>query len=307
MQDLIDKIEALKNMDKSNYPVEAVKGIFNEMGKVGSVVVKLHPGKVIMRARMNKEDEIFYSKCQLTYTPSQFNKSYQRASTPDKTMFYGSIIPEFVSQDELNNARVIGIVEAIPWLREKGVNGIQNLTFGKWIVKEDLNLLAIVFEKDHYEKSSYTREIVDYFEKFMIAHPELVDKTIAVNDFFANEFSKEDINHDHDYLISALFTEMAVSRGFDGVFYPSVRTSGKGFNLAITPYAADNKLDLRAVGECKVYKKDMQWFADNIRGTELYPNQVHFEMFDMEPPVFVGEEESLRRVGAKSIDELRNG
>ena len=131
MKELHEKIDALKTMDKSNYPIDEIKGIFNELGKVGSVVVKLHPGKVIMRARMNKEDEVFFSKCQLTYTPSQFNKSYQRASTPDMTMFYGSIIPEFVSPEELNNARVIGIVEAIPWLREKGVNGIQNLTFGK--------------------------------------------------------------------------------------------------------------------------------------------------------------------------------
>ena len=41
--------------------------------------------------------------------------------------------------------------------------------------------------------------------------------------------------------------------GYDGVFYPSVRVGGKGFNIAITPEAT-KKLGLYVAGECSIYK-----------------------------------------------------
>ena len=55
----------------------------------------------------------------------------------------------------------------------------------------------------------------------------------------ANEFAKENINEDYDYMISAVFSEMATKNRVDGIIYPSVRVGGKGFNIAITPKATE--------------------------------------------------------------------
>lgn len=61
-----------------------------------------------------------------SFKPQQFNNIYQRASTPNRTMFYGSIIPEELDKGDLDNERVVVTTEALSWIGSKetcGVNG----------------------------------------------------------------------------------------------------------------------------------------------------------------------------------------
>lgn len=301
-----DSIEKLANLNLSSNPYDEAKKLIGQLGKFGCILVTLHQGKTIMRARPNFNDERFISKCQLTYKPQQFNKTYQRASTPNMTMFYGCVIPENIEAGELDNARVVGVLEAIPWLRDKTSKGFQKISFGRWIVTKDINIIAIVQHGNFFNESSYTRELVTAFKNFTKEYPDLQEETLHISDFFANQFAKDGIANNFDYLLSACFTETVVNKGLDGVLYPSVRVGGKGFNVAIKPETADTSLELVVAGECSIYKNNDHSFVDNDTIVELKPNQTNFELFPVAPQYHAGQEVALKQIGLKSMNELTN-
>ena len=297
-------LEILSQLDLSKYPYKETKNLIAQLGKFGCILVTLHKGKTLMRARPNFNNERFFSKCQLSYKPQHFNKTYQRASTPYRTMFYASMVPETIQSGELDNTRFIGAFEALPWLRDKTTKGYQMITYGRWLVTNDINLIAIVQHDDFYKESSYTRELVQTFKKFTEDFPDLKDETLAISDFFANEFAKVETNNDYDYLLSATFSELVVDKGIDGILYPSVRVGGQGFNVAINTEIADTHLDLIIAGECSIYKYFENIIVDNETAVELKSNQSNFELLPVDPQYHVGEEECLKHLGIKSISEL---
>src|SRR4051794_34584351 len=103
----IEAIQELKKIDLSTYPADRVRKLIDKLGRFGIISIDLHPGKTIIRARPNNPVEIFKNRSELSYVPQSKNHKYQRASTPNQTMFYGGTIPENIREGELNNARVI--------------------------------------------------------------------------------------------------------------------------------------------------------------------------------------------------------
>lgn len=295
----------LKSLDLKTYPYNEIISNIKQVGDIGMIEEILFPGRFVFRARQNGKDEQFYSKCQLTYKPQQFNKTCQRASTPNMTMFYGSVLPEEINENDLDEVRVAPIFEAVPWLRDKTVKGKRTITFSKWKVTQDIRLIAIIQHGNFYDKSSYTKKLMNHFEKFLNKHPEKKEGTKAFCDFISGEFAKEvDSKHDYDYLISAAFTEMIVEFGYDGVLYPSVQVDGKGFNVAITPFAADNKLQLEGVIECTAYKLYENTVLDNDRIAVLQPNQLNFEYEKVEDEYHEGELNCIKKLGLNSVNDL---
>jgi hypothetical protein len=265
------------------------------------MVVTLNVGKSLMRARPNYNGERFSKKSDFSYKPEELNETYQRASTPYQTMFYATSIPEKVEKGELDNARIIGVAETIPMLRNREQSGYQKISFGRWYVEEDIKLIAIVHEKNFYKESSYTRELFEAHENFMKQVPEeIAEKSIKILNFLAAEFSKKEIAKDYEYMISAIFSENMVNNGLDGIIYPSVRVDGKGFNVAITPNAT-KKLKLYVAGECSIYKLKDQVVIGNDAIIELDGNQNEFKLIDIENH----QKECLEKLGIKSIDELK--
>ncbi len=296
-------INILKGLDLTKYPYNEVRKQISNIGVVGQLRVTFHPGKSIYRARPNSIDEHFYSKCQLTYKPQHFNETYQRASTPNMTMFYGSVLPEELESEELNESRVVPSYEAVPWLRDKSTKGHRKITYSRWFVTQEINLIAIVQHDKYYDNSSYTRRLMKDFKRFLNENADKKDETIAFTTFLANEFAKE-VKIDHEYLISAAFAQSMVEKGYDGVLYPSVKLDGTGFNVALTPQAADSKLQLGLVVECSAYKYYEKTVLDNDYQAILYPSQTNFELLKIENDDYAGIEECLDQLGLKSIDDL---
>jgi hypothetical protein len=293
-------IENFKNLNLSTYPESDIRSIFKEVGKIIHIVVKFHKGKSVMRARPNYNGERFTKMSDFSFKPSKYNNTFQRASTPMQTMFYATSIPDIIEKGELDNMRVIGVAETIPLLREKDKSGYQKISFGRWYVKEDLNLIAIVHEKRYQEQSNYTRELVEAYSSFIENFSlEIKSRSLKFHSFLAEEFSKEEINGDFDYMISAIFTDMVVKQGFDGVLYPSVRVGGKGFNIAITPEAT-KKIELLAAGECSLYKLKDQTIVGNDAFIKLNGSEETFELIEMENH----EKECLAELGVTSVNEL---
>jgi hypothetical protein len=290
----------MKNLDLSTYPKDEIISLFQQVGKIGHIVVTFHKGKSVMRARPNYEGERFEKKNDYSFKPQKFNKTYQRASTPNQTMFYATSIPENIPQGELDNMRVIGVAETIPMLKDKTKSGYQKISFGKWIVHEDIHLIAIVQKEKYAEKSSYTKELADAYKNFIETAPkDILENSLAFTTFLADEFSKELIRQDYDYMISALFTELVIQSGFDGVLYPSVRMGGQGFNIAITPESTQ-KLGLYIAGECSIYKLKDHAVLGNDAIVELMGNEEEFKLAEMRSD----KKECLAQLGIESIDEL---
>ncbi len=111
MLDLVNRFKALKLED---YPENEINSLITEIGVVPIMRSEYHEGKLIYRARPhNNEDEDFSTISDLSYKPEQYNNTYQRASTPHKTMFYGALIPEEVGNDLIDDERIIGASEVI--------------------------------------------------------------------------------------------------------------------------------------------------------------------------------------------------
>lgn len=294
-------ISELKKLDLSTYPEQEIRFLLGKIGIMASMVVMYHKGKSVMRARPHDENERFKLKSDLSYKPQKFNRTYQRASTPYETMFYATAVPDIVEPGELENMRVIGIAETIPMMRDLKKSGYQKVSFGRWYVKETLNLLAIVHKDSYSKESSFTKELVEAFHEASKNVPkEIVEKSLKIQTYLAEEFSKENLRGDYDYMISAIFTQIAVSKGYDGVFYPSVRVGGRGFNIAITPEAS-KKMGLYVAGECSVYKINDHTILGNDAILELDGEQEEFELREIPN----NQQLILSKLGLKTLDELK--
>lgn len=303
-------ITELQKLNLSQYPEQEIRALLNNIGKMASMQVNFHPGKIVMRARPHESENMrFTKKSDLSFKPQQFNKTYQRASTPNETMFYATAVPDKLQPGELDSLRIIGVLESMPELRNNESSLYKKISFGKWEVVENLKLLAIVHRESYFKESSYTRELVGAYNtsienipnEILKDQPDIIERSLKIQTYLADEFAKEDISHDYDYMISSLFSEIAVKNGFDGIFYPSVRVLGKGFNIAITPKATE-KLQLIVAGECSLYKHKMHTIVGNDAIVELVGNEDEFVLVDLPNNL---QKVCLNQIGIESLEELK--
>jgi len=305
IEHLKSSIAKLKNLDLSTYPTDEIISLMKNFGKVVVIEYKLHPGKIILRARPQDNQWPYKTRASLSYKPQQFNKTYQRASTPNQTMFYGSIIPEEIDKGELDNERIVVTMEASQWLAKQTECGVRQIAYSKWEVTSDIKLVAVLQNKDFFDASAHTRKIVKDFNAFVENNPEYREPSILISDYIAGEFGKEEIPADYHYLISALYTDFVIDAGFDGVLYPSVRVRGEGFNVAITPEAADSKIKLVAAGECTIYKRVFgDSIIDNNTGVQITNENEPFVFLPVDTKDHTGETTCLANLGVNKTDEL---
>lgn len=297
IQEVINKLRAL---DLKTYPYDEIHGLIKQFGKFGLVEMTLHPGKILMRARPNEGAGTFTTRDELSYKPARFNKTYQRASTPNQTMFYAGAIPEDIKKGELDNSRVVASVEASSLLRDKGKEGEQLITFSKWVVTNDIPLLALCYHKDFVSKSSHTEELYNAYHKWIKELPQdLLERSILITSFLAEEFAKREIGGDFDYMISAIFSEISVSRGRAGIYYPSVKADGMAYNVAIAPEIVDSSLRLLVAGECTIYKKGDHTIVDNETICEINDDGKPFVLKPVASEHHAGRENVLRELNRR--------
>lgn len=277
-------IRKLQELSKSKCSKIEIQEVMNNVGLNSDIVVHFTEGTTIMRGRPNKYDERFQSKTDYSFKPQCCNREYQRASTPENTMFYG-VVPNIkntinITSDELLNMRLTVLCE----LFHNGLNleKTPKVSFGKWRVKngKQLNLLAIV-QEDKYKKSNELLNELslayNYFVKQEVNN-HIKEKSLIYGTFLANEFSKSQISSEYDYMISAVFSEfVSKNRNLDGILYPSVSAEGKYFNIAINPDAVNDKIELSDVGECPIFKTsddfiidESDFYADNLADKDFF-------------------------------------
>lgn len=291
-------IKDLKDLDLSLYPYDKVRNSLISLSQVGIMAIVFHAGKHILRARPNEEDITFTTREDLSYKPSCLNTTYQRASTPNQTMFYGVPYPDELPPDFQTNSRLVSAAETSWLLREKGQDGEQTLTFSRWEVTQDILLIAVCYFEDFITKNPYFEELNQAYQYYLSKlSPDKQDNYKAITDFLANEFAKEQIRNDYDYLISAIFSERIVESGKAGVIYPSVRSKGIWFNVAIHPNYVDSSMKLIACAECTIYKKGGKTIIDNETACLIQDDSLPFKMTPVQDCYRIGRNNILRELG----------
>lgn len=286
-------IDNLKQLKLSDYPIAEIDNLMANMGPVAIFVTEYNHTIEIERAVNNTKDEPeFNSVSRISFKPAQYNHNYLRASTPNNTMFYGSVVPlelqESKDEKERRNARIVGMAEVSTLIRSSEVvEGYSRMTFGKWEVVEQLSLATIIDTTKNYDEP-YLTKLSDKCKEFLNDVPaDIKENTINWLTYFTYEFSKEVSNgNNHDYLISAKFTEKFVNTtGYDGVIYPSVQTNGYGLCVAIHPRAM-HKLKLTKVLQCKLTKSlkedgEHLFQLSNEKNCLVEDNATHFKLNDI--------------------------
>lgn len=302
-------IEQLRNLDLSTYDPKdetlrnEIVGLLNQVKGIACMKTTFHKGKVVVRARLDDNNgERFEMKSDYSYKPQGFNTTYQRASTPNQTMFYAAVEPDDKSyEDDSDNALVTAIAETVPMTRDITKSGTQKVSFGDWSVHEDIVLLEIIQRDKYSEINRRIKEAADTYEQFMSStSPKDKEDILAFTTFLADEFSK-DVKRSYDYMISALFSELMIkNHTLDGILYPSVKIGGRGFNIAITPEAT-KKLRLCKAAEYTIYQhKDIICPYINAE-VKLNGTEEVFKLVDRELDV----KQILACLGVTSIDELK--
>jgi hypothetical protein len=277
MSDAKIPIIKLRDLDLSSYPVDKIAQIMDEFGLFGVIKLTLFEGRIIIRARPNERNLSFQHISDLTYKPEKYNKEFQRASIPNKSMFYGCFVPDNVGEGELDDARLAAVFETSRLYRKNIKDGEEIITLSYWMVKNDIPLIAIVYHEDFIDNSSYTKELFVAYQDFLLKNSRDTAKSSRlITDYIANEFAKKEIFHDFDYLISAIFTKRILDQGLAGVFYPSVRTEGKLFNVAIHPNFVKNNLIIDYVSEYTIRRKNNEMRLDINSTTHIEPGQTEF-------------------------------
>ncbi len=287
-------IDQLKEFDFAEDNRDYVHQKLKDLGKFGVLLTTLHKGKRIIRARLS-EKESFKNISDLSFKPQEYNSTYQRASTPYKTMFYGSIVPEIQGNSEPQTARITILFELSEFVRNTNTKGEQDITYSAWEVVEDIELISLIHHQDFERPTELTKKLRLDFEGFISQYPELKTPSLEISEYLAHEYAKDKIPDHLHYMISGIYSEIGSSK-YDGVLYPSVRLAGEGINVAIKPDTVINKLKFLGASECTVYKNEKDVFVGNNTKSRL-DNKNELVFTKMEEKYYVSKEIGRQQVG----------
>lgn len=253
----MENLKELKKIDLTKNAIKEIDDILNQIGPLPVMRTEYHKGKIFDRALRINDDEIdFNTRCRLSYAPPEYNKNYLRASTPENTMFYGSVLKDNYTIDDHSYTRITACCETSELLRDNSIDkGERHMIIGTWEVQDTINL-ATIFDPTKDYDIDYLQDIKNEYILYLKMHPLLESKGIEYLKFLAEEFSKDVKNgQNHEYHISALFSALISNTGLDGVLYPSVRAAGIGLCVAIHPRVM-NQLRLIGVRKCLLKKEN---------------------------------------------------
>ncbi len=274
---MIDLIRRFKGINLRQIEEENILDLITEIGETPAMLAEYHSGKHIYRARLNdNEHEDFVKIDDLSFKPQKFNKTYQRASTPINTMFYGAIVPENRDGEIISDEKYIGAFEVVKFLRDPSKKiGEKTITYGIWRVDSTISTPSIFNVNVDKIKVNWLKEVAENFYKGLEVYPEYKENAILLHGYLSKEFSKyvpEKV--DYQYKISSIYSRRATELGHDGILYPSVKVKGEGLNIALTPDCVATKMTLISAVKCKVYKKCEKIIINNLkRGTVNYDSE----------------------------------
>lgn len=257
-------IAYLESLDLNVSPIDEIRKGIRQLGRFPVHVTEFQLGTEVYRVRSNEGEVSFTNIAELSYKPEEYNRSYQRASRPGRTMFYGAIMPLANRGSEIDMERVISAAEGCKLFRDKSIEeGQETITFSRWRTQRTINLLTILFPEVEKNNSPFAQEHAQIMRDTFSAYgSDALLKGTQIYSFYADQFTKQiewsdQDDHDLKYLHSALFTDAVLRIGekLDGICYASGRVDGKGINVAIKPEFVSAHMRLEVAMECILAKR----------------------------------------------------
>lgn len=249
----------LENLNLSEETAEKkVYDLFNKLLTLPITAYSLPADFPTTRARINYNGDRFKQKEEVWYKPDEYNTGYGRANNTELNVFYGAIDP-YPANNDINKPieRMTALCEISDiYFSEPKETTTETVTFSRWYLGKEL-LLACPFDFSKLSSESPILSDLDKaFKKTVKENQDYKEQINRFHTFISEEFSKHPIDDEHEYKITALFTEMMIKSKFDGIIYPSVKTEKVGFNIAIPSQTVKDNFQLFAVAECTHYRKE---------------------------------------------------
>jgi hypothetical protein len=99
-------LEQLKALDLKEADPNHIWELVNQIGPLPIMRSEYKRGKIFERALNNKDGEPdFHQVSRMSFKPAHLNTGFQRASTPESTMFYGSVLKDQYTHDDIGTDR----------------------------------------------------------------------------------------------------------------------------------------------------------------------------------------------------------
>ncbi|WP_313261280.1 hypothetical protein [Sphingobacterium sp.] len=253
----------LKNVSYDNI----INLLKHDIKKIPIPLAKVHIGEEIDRIRPNGKTELFTNISDLSYIKDktiidQSLTKFGRANLPYQVMFYGAL-----RSTEIDRQRLTAIAETSQALRNNldCLEG-EHHTVSRWLVKSQISVVEMVFSEAALKSNPTIETSLNNQLNFLSTQIEDKNDLDFYRDFLifiSEEFAKVATSED-DYKISAAYTNIVLSHPeVNGIFYPSVQTVYKGFNIALLPVAVDKHLTPTKFLTQILYKKGDKCFITN--------------------------------------------
>lgn len=257
-------VNALRAITLDNCLEEDIFNLYGSMGQVGNIIAKYHPGQknappnCFVRATVyDPKQETITHLSRLSYPPLKYSKSYQRASSPCRPMFYATRLRDFIPKNILNAQKTC--------LRETIADPTELYTTEKrvaislWHTTMQLDLLAVFSWEDFQVNNTEMQEVNQGFNAFIQqSSPEIQNSTKLIYDYIGERFSVPVNANQWEYLPSAIFTHFILMsfrfnlhRELHGIVFPSTKVKGSELNVALLPGVVDKGLRCTSVIDCR--------------------------------------------------------
>lgn len=232
LKQLRKRIRDLKKLDLEYFDKESVSHLINKLFTISKDFFAQKKGIPIFRSCYQKKGaEPFDRISRIWYNPEP--EYIERANLKGKEIGYGA------------NALDISAIESCQYSLRNTKEREFSLTIGSWIPQRDLKIMIVC---NSYKAQKIGNDLrTAYKELRKSKKQELIkeSKTKSLNKelrawayrkaFFSDQFAKEDINSEKNYLFSALLANTifnSTNPSIDCIWYPSVAYQYKGFNIA---------------------------------------------------------------------------
>lgn len=278
-----DIIEELKKVDLETASIDTISEMIGRFSKIAMFGIKISKGNYIARSRNSRLWENFMYPKNISYIsdPKKIPK-IGRANPESLSVFYGSIPFDLKEQ---NGNQMIAISEASNFLEIESCKEIEEYaTLGKWRVVKDFTIIAIVSHQAYLNANKHLLSMHKDFSEFLSEFKDLSEDFKFVNEYISSEFAKK-VTNEYQYKISAAFSGILYSKGIQGILYPSIKSEGQYFNIALLPFVVDNNLVYEKAGVWRLLKKNNNLTATPYLFSDKLNEEGKFIWKDTELPL----------------------
>ncbi|MGE8424606.1 MAG: hypothetical protein ACN6PI_17340 [Sphingobacterium siyangense] len=256
------ELDAINPNDEFAY--EKALTAFTKMQSVPVIDLSMDKPIDFFRARRDNDDIFFKKIDEIGVTPDKFIAYFGRCNRPYQSKFYSS---------ENRPTSYMEIAESI--LYDRNVGDITFITIGQWRSNRAFRFIIVTSPDPEKRISEFDKHCGEKFDKIINKYPaERRDATIKVYEYLFEKFRKDAKKDPHTYLITAAYSNLAMSQMEDiaAICYPSVPFQQQGLNFAFNKtFVKGGKIELVSAARDKFIVVHNEHGIKSLKQLETHP------------------------------------